>query len=113
MKYSPSSGLWTWVSGAETRAANSVYGTEGTASTVDGPGARQGPSSWIDSAGDLWLFGGYGHASGGASGNLNDLWKFDPTGGTWTWMSGTGQINSSGSYGSPDVTSSTDLPRCS
>jgi hypothetical protein len=36
-------------------------------------------SSWIDSSGNLWLFGGFGTDSGGlAYVNLNDLWRFTP-----------------------------------
>lgn len=34
--------------------------------------------SWIDRAGNLWLFGGYGYPSTGASNYLNDLWKYEP-----------------------------------
>jgi len=40
------------------------------------PGARQDAVSWTDSAGNLWLFGGYGVDSLGNTGNHNDLWKF-------------------------------------
>jgi RNA-directed DNA polymerase len=34
------------------------------------------------------LFGGQGYDSAGNSGLLNDLWKFSPGSGLWTWMSG-------------------------
>lgn len=109
-KYTPGSGQWTWVSGSEVRSAGGVYGSQGAASTTYSPGSRQGASSWIDSTGNLWLFGGYGHATGGNAGNLNDLWKFNPTSGEWTWMGGTDQINASGVYGSQDVASSANVP---
>jgi hypothetical protein len=33
-------------------------------------------SSWIDSSGNLWLFGGYGYDSTGALGYLNDMWHW-------------------------------------
>ncbi len=36
-------------------------------------------SSWIDSSGNLWLFGGYGYDSTGTVGKLNDLWQYSPT----------------------------------
>jgi N-acetylneuraminic acid mutarotase len=74
--YSPATGLWTWVSGSSTVKASGNYGLVGTAASGHVPGARNGAVSWTDSAGDLWLFGGYGHASPGYSGYLNDLWKY-------------------------------------
>ena len=44
---------------------------------LDTPGATFSPSPWVDANGNLWLFGGYGPASG-ANGNLNDLWMYMP-----------------------------------
>jgi hypothetical protein len=38
--------------------ASGVYGTQGTAAASNVPGARYSASSWIDSSGNLWLFGG-------------------------------------------------------
>jgi hypothetical protein len=58
--------------------AYGVYGTEGTAAPSNAPGARQGPNSWIDSTGNLWMLGGSGYGSSGAQGVLNDLWRFTP-----------------------------------
>jgi len=46
------------------------------------PGARNSISSWIDSSGNLWLFGGYGYDSTGNVGYLNDLWQYDPSTGS-------------------------------
>ena len=56
-----------------------IYGTPGTPSASNGPGARYSASSWTDSSGNLWLFGGVGYDSGGADGNLNDLWRYSPS----------------------------------
>ena len=75
-KYTPSTQQWTWVSGAKTINASGVYGTLGTGSTTNVPGARQSALSWTDSAGNFWLFGGYGYDSTGAIGSLNDLWRY-------------------------------------
>ena len=60
-RYSPGIGLWTWVSGANTSDAQGVYGTQGMTAAGNAPGARSGSVSWIDGAGNLWLFGGYGY----------------------------------------------------
>ena len=46
--------------------ASGIYGTQGTASASNVPGARYAASSWIDSSGNLWLFGGVGYDSAGA-----------------------------------------------
>jgi N-acetylneuraminic acid mutarotase len=90
-RYSPSNGLWTWISGASTPSA--VYGTpgnygvQGVASKSNAPGSRAGAVGWTDAAGNLWLFGGQGYDSL-LQGYLNDLWKFDPNAAEWTWVSG-------------------------
>jgi N-acetylneuraminic acid mutarotase len=56
------------------------------------PGIRWGASDWTDSSGNFWLFGGYGVDANGNFGYLNDLWKFNPSTGEWTWMSGSSTI---------------------
>ena len=75
---------WTWVSGGSGDNAGGVYGTQGTASVGNVPGGRDSVSSWIDSSGNLWLFGGYGYDSTGQLGYLNDLWQYDPSTGELT-----------------------------
>jgi hypothetical protein len=63
----------------------------------------------IDSAGNLWLFGGQGYAAVGGSGELNDLWSFSPTSKQWTWVGGWNTVNGAGDYGTKS-TSSGNLP---
>ena len=58
------------------------YGTLGTSSVSNAPGGRDSISTWIDSSGNLWLFGGYGYDSTGQLGYLNDLWQYDPSTGS-------------------------------
>ena len=44
---------------------------------------------WVWSDALLWIFGGAGYDSvGNGTTDLNDLWRFDPATGHWTWMSG-------------------------
>jgi hypothetical protein len=78
---------WTWVSGDGGWNQEGVYGTKGVAVNTNKPGGRAGGISWIDSKGDLWLFGGRDLSSGNYNlnglwesdyFNLNDLWKFEP-----------------------------------
>jgi Galactose oxidase, central domain len=70
------------------------------------PGSRWGAAGWIDAAGDLWLFGGWGLDSGATNGNgaLNDLWVYVPNAtaglpGTWTWIKGSNTGSQNGVYG--------------
>ena len=55
-----------------------VYGTLGMPAAGNIPGSRHSASSWTDSSGNLWLFGGHGIDANGNFGILNDLWKFQP-----------------------------------
>ena len=63
---------WTWVSG-DTRAQYGIYGSKGVPDSRNKPGARNESISWIDSKGNLWLFGGRN-----INDWFNDLWKFEP-----------------------------------
>ena len=67
---------WTWANGADGVNQPGTYGTQGMAAPSNIPGARQNAVSWVDKAGNLWLFGGYGYGSNGDSNALNDLWEF-------------------------------------
>jgi len=99
---------WAYQNGANFTDQNGVYGTGGTSV----PGARIGAVGWKDSAGNLWLFGGYGFDVnvGDAPGPLNDLWKFTPSSNEWTYVSGPETTNGSGSYGAQGSGSSTTIP---
>jgi len=108
-KFNSTTNTWTWVSGANTETANGVYGTLGVASASNVPGGRSGAVSWIDSSGNLWLFGGDGTASSG-SGILNDLWEFNPQINEWTWMSGSSAANAIGIYGTLGTGSTSNTP---
>lgn len=71
---------WTWMSGTNITNGAGAYGTLGRASSSNLAAARVGAVSWIDSSGNLWLFGGLGEDPAGTNsvGNLNDLWRFTP-----------------------------------
>lgn len=109
-KYNPSTGEWTWVSGSNSMNQLGVYGTQGVASSTNTPGARRHPMTWKDNSGNFWLFGGYGYDAFGNEAHLNDLWKYDVSGGTWTWVSGSNGVNQYGVYGTLSVGSTTNTP---
>jgi gliding motility-associated-like protein len=98
---------WTWMSGDNTINASGIYGTKGVPSVNNKPGARVGSFSWADNAGNFWLFGGHDKAFS----YFNDLWKFNPTTGEWTWMKGENVPNSLGVYGAKGIASITNEPR--
>ena len=100
--------MWTWENGPEIGGQSGVYGTEGQAAPGNIPGGRYGASTWIDSSGNFWLFGGYGYDATGRINYLNDLWKFSA--GQWTWIHGSNAIDEAGSYGTIGVGSGTNSP---
>jgi N-acetylneuraminic acid mutarotase len=109
-RYSTTTGQWTWISGGNADNANGVYGTVGTAAAGNVPGARQSAVTWTDSSGNFWLFGGMGYAASGGTGNLNDLWRYSPSSGQWTWISGGNGINAAGVYGTEETAAATNIP---
>jgi N-acetylneuraminic acid mutarotase len=74
-KYNTATNEWTWVKGDNSRNQWGVYGTQGTADAANKPGGRSYPLSWMDSSGNLWLFGSSGYDVSGINGSLNDMWK--------------------------------------
>jgi N-acetylneuraminic acid mutarotase len=92
-EFNPSLGEWAWMGGSSSYQGNpDVYGTLGQPATGNTPGSRAGESTWTDGSGNLWLFGGSGVDSTGTSGDLNDLWMFNPSSNEWTWMGGVSTI---------------------
>ena len=97
-KYDPSTNLWTWVKGDNTKTYYGRYGIQGIAAPANNPGAREGAVSWTDTSGNMWLFGGSGTGAV-TTGTLNDLWKYNPLTNSWTWVKGDSTVNNYGVYG--------------
>jgi len=100
-------GDWTWMSGSTTLTVGGrggqpgVYGALGVPAAGNTPGGRDGASTWTDSSGNLWLFGGNGFDSTVNFGYLNDLWEFSPSTREWAWMGGSNTVPKNG--GQPGV----------
>jgi N-acetylneuraminic acid mutarotase len=79
-RYNIASGQWTWMSGDPSGPSGgpSIYGTLGVPAPGNTPSARDSAVTWVDSQGNLWLFGGFGYDSSGNGGNLSDLWRYQP-----------------------------------
>jgi N-acetylneuraminic acid mutarotase len=90
--FDPAISEWMWVGGSSTVNKNGAnYGTLGVAAALNVPGGRFSSSTWTDSTGNFWLFGGTGYDATGVLTALNDLWRFSPTTKQWTWVSGSTQ----------------------
>jgi hypothetical protein len=92
-EYDPSTNEWTWVGGHSTFGVlyggyPGIYGTRGSPAPQNWPGTRWYTTSWVDSNGHLWMYGGQGAGSVGVWGFLEDLWEFDPSTNEWTWRNG-------------------------
>ena len=109
-QYNPSSGEWTWISGASTQGMRGLYGTQGTGAAGNAPGARVTAMSWTDASGNLWLFGGFGYDQQGTLDDLDDLWEYTPGTGVWTWVSGSSTAGTTGNYGAPGTAAAGNLP---
>jgi hypothetical protein len=128
-KYNIGSGQWTWMGPTNSNVGqnNGAYGTQGTASAANAPGGRQQAQLWVDSSGNVWLFGGLGLDSAGtrnpgalsglASGTttpdgalLNDLWEYNAGTGQWTWISGGNVADQFGVYGTAQVPAAANIP---
>ena len=106
-EFDPLTTQWAWWGGSSTiptySGAPGGYGTQGVFAGANVPGGRYGATSWVDSSGNLWLFGGAGFDAVGNSGNLNDLWEFNPAAGEpstdqWAWMGGSSAVSSAGGW---------------
>lgn len=99
---------WTLLSGSGSLNLNANFGTKGVAAATNSPGSRRGSAAWTDSRENLlWLFGGSCYING-TQGACNDLWKYN--GINWIWVSGSNQLNQSGTYGSKGTPASSNIP---
>lgn len=108
--YNTTTNQWTWVSGSNLKDQTGVYGTIGVPGSANAPGGRYPLASWVDGSGNFWTFGGLGIDSSGYGGYLNDLWKYNPTSGQWTWSGGPNISDQGGVWGVQGTPSSENIP---
>jgi gliding motility-associated-like protein len=112
-EYKPSINQWAWMKGPGITNQAGVYGTISVPNIANYPGCRNfGEPSWVDTAGNLWMFGGYGYDVNGTDNELSDLWMYNIASNEWTWMKGPDVGGDPGSYGAFQVESSTNNPPC-
>jgi hypothetical protein len=87
---------WTWIGGSNkvtgTYGNPGVYGILGKPAPGNIPGGRDSATTWTDSSGNFWLFGGEGVDANGNFGYLNDLWELSPSTQEWMWMGGSSTV---------------------
>jgi hypothetical protein len=107
---------WTWLGPSNSNVV-------GQKSIATAPGSRQAGVMWVDSSGNVWLFGGFGLDSAGTVGSivppnpqlasqgalLNDLWEYNAGTKQWTQVSGSTTANQTGTYGT-QATDNTFVP---
>jgi len=110
-KFDASINQWDWVKGPGTYNQAGVYGVQGIPSPSNNPGGRGwGTVTWVDTAGDLWLFGGWGWDVNGHHVLLNDLWKYSIPTDEWTWMKGSDDSLDYPVYGTLGMPDSANTP---
>ncbi len=116
-EFNPATLEWAWQGGSNKlpgpccQSGNpGIYGVLGTFAAANVPGGRASASSWTDSAGNFWLFGGSGFDSNGTSGLLNDLWEFNPSILQWAWMGGSTTVGAQAVYGTLGVPAAGNTP---
>jgi ELWxxDGT repeat protein len=98
---------WTWTKGSSSSTTTATYGTQGTAAVANTPGGRSSSTSWTDSAGNLWMFGGTTSSSPTL---MNDLWRYDRSTAQWTWMKGSSASAAFGTYGTLGTAAAANTP---
>ncbi|MCA6364214.1 MAG: gliding motility-associated C-terminal domain-containing protein [Bacteroidetes bacterium] len=110
-KFDPVSQLWTWVKGSSIPLMPGTYGVQGVPSPQNNPGYRErGCVTWVDAAGDLWLYGGSGPDINGFDGTSDELWRYQISTNEWTWMKGSGNANQLAIFGTLQVPAPTNNP---
>jgi N-acetylneuraminic acid mutarotase len=114
-EFDPSTIRWAWMGGSNAVGINGgslgIYGTLGQFAAENMPGSRENASSWTDTAGHLWLFGGEGYgAYDYSAGWLNDLWEFDPSTRQWRWVDGSNTWGDEAVWGKLGVPGVTNIP---
>ncbi|HYV90609.1 MAG TPA: kelch repeat-containing protein [Chitinophagales bacterium] len=103
--FNVASNNWTWMKGPGLPDVIGIYGTQGVPDALNNPGSRAwGAMSWVDTSGNLWMFGGQGYGTFYGLDFLGELWKYDIGTNEWTWMGGLTQLPNHGTLGVPSPT---------
>jgi N-acetylneuraminic acid mutarotase len=84
------------VKGPQTINGFATFGS--TLNPANQPGARERAASTVVNS-KIYVFGGLGLVASESTGNLADLWSFDPSSLMWLYLGGTQSLNDVGNYG--------------
>jgi len=99
-KYDRVTNQWTWMKGDKATSYITIYGQQNVFNTNNKPGGRRGMAAWKDATGKFWILGG----------DINELWKYDPSLNQWTWVSGSNLPSAVGNYGTMGVAGVANIP---
>jgi N-acetylneuraminic acid mutarotase len=91
-EFNPSTSQWAWMSGfpncyQRMTGYQGIYGEIGVPAAGNLPWSYTLSSTWTDSAGHLWLFGGIGEDYSATGYYFNDMWEYYPSINEWAWTS--------------------------
>lgn len=105
-RYNPTTNNWTWMKGTFLDNPPAVWGSVGVPDINNQPPARNNCyGTWVDDAGDLWLFGGRIFQE-----TSDDLWRYTIATNTWTWVNGSQTTNAPAVYGTLGVQAPANTP---
>ncbi|MBK6641857.1 MAG: hypothetical protein IPG39_11820 [Bacteroidetes bacterium] len=105
-RYDLTTNEWTWMSGTDQTNAPGVSGGECIGGMNYHPSGRhESRSNASDQCGNLWLFGGQTNG-----GTRNDLWVYQVSNNTWTFINGSLNTVSNGKYNTKGISSPTNSP---
>ncbi len=95
-------GQWTLIAGPPAVNQLGIYGTKAVPAATNVPPSRAHATSWKDSRGNFWIFGGGSAQLGLNFAGYNDLWEFVYDTRTWIWIGGSqGVVQSFGNFTGP------------
>ena len=97
-------GTWVWVAGSS--SINQAGAYTGTLA----PGARVNAATWTDTAGNFWMFGGYGFDGSKNEGYLNDLGNTPAVNGYSCRAARPTLANQLGVYGTQGTPAAANIP---
>ncbi|MGG7666649.1 kelch repeat-containing protein [Dyadobacter sp. BHUBP1] len=103
-KYNTRNNTWVRISDATKTNVSSVW-SKNARNPEPGniPGSRAASATWVDKDGRFWLFGGISRNYAKPSEDLyNDLWMYEPSTMTWTWVAGNNIANYKGIFPSKE-----------
>ncbi len=107
-RYGINNNQWTWMKG-DNSMSSANFGVKGVEAATNQPISRYSYTKWRDVDGNFYIFAGLATGLFG-SGEMNDVWKFNPNTNNWTWVSGTQVPNDNGTTPAKCTKNVADVP---